>query len=163
MQLLFFSTILGTIISYQSVLAKTDSKGDFYDCEYTVAIAQNTPRPPSCNRGEDSTVITYPGTALPEYKYTQPAGGDDGECNVVIYPSTSYPALTVTLTPCAKTVTLEPWSPYKYTCVPSGSNPTSTVAATTVAAQTFSGNDGYATVYASKEFPATEIVLPFCP
>lgn len=104
MQLSLKSFFLGIFLSTSLVFAKTDSKGNFFDCEYLVAIAQNTPHPPPCNRDDKTTTVVYSGTKFEEYKYTYPAG-DKGECSVVLYPETSYPDVTVTLTPCATTIT----------------------------------------------------------
>lgn len=101
MQFRFFTISFATVISASSVLADSNENGDSISCQVTAHIAQNTERNPTCHNGQGTIITTYPGTSFEErVKTVGDIAVNNGVCTVIIYPATSYPAVTATLPPC---------------------------------------------------------------
>lgn len=179
MQFTSITLALTALLSANSALASIDNNGNFFNCK-TAYIAQSTPRPPYCHKGEGILTKVYPATHLKETRKTNGVtvkGDNYGQCTVVIYPETSYPAATATITPCAKpkvaalkmgsppnrvTKTVEATRPLKTTCVTKGARRLQILPAVEVKPKTVTGKDNTVTVHKGKFFARATTILPYC-
>lgn len=106
MQLSSLAYYFSFLLSATSVLADWDGNGNPTNC-FTATVPQSTGRNPTCHNGQGTIVKTYPGTSLKKRVSTSVHLAKDmnhGKCSIIIYPATSYPAVTATLPPCKKNV-----------------------------------------------------------
>lgn len=179
MQFTSITLAFAALLSANSVLASIDNNGKFFDCQ-TAYIAQSTPRPPPCHNGKETMTKVYPATHLKEIRNTRgitEKGKDYGVCTVVIYPETSYPAVTATVTPCAQpkvaafrmaaapelvTKTVDATRPLKTSCVTRGARRLHVLPAVDVKPKTVTGKDNTVTVHRGKYFQRATTILPYC-
>lgn len=105
MQFSFVSIAVGALWATSNVLAKTDSEGNYYDCEQKYALLYPLRRLPTCHPGKGTIISVFSGIEYPGYAKVGPltvkgSTLTNGECYSMTQYGTTIPPATVTLTPC---------------------------------------------------------------
>lgn len=132
-------------------------------CEFlsrTTVVPPKPSYPGSCASGFSSDIVTVPAM---DYQASTITGGNS---IVTVYLSTSYPAYTTNLSPCAdrKTITIPqpPPPPPTQTCVVGTNSGPLTIPGTSVSGATVTGTNDVVTVYPPTTYEDATTMVPGC-